>query len=229
EPCERGERDDDHPLDQPVGVHPAILRRDAGNCEITIAPRIIDAPAMNASVTGSCWKTMEVIDAAIGSNARMTAASVAVTCDWPHISATNASAVVTIAVKRITVITNGVRCGRGTKSDGGIAASPTTITCTAASPSAGVAVLYFAESTMCSAKQTAQVMVRMSPKPARASMPPISKVVPAAASTQPSHARAAMRRANSRRSQNGTITTYKPVRNADRDGEIDISPRVCSQ
>ena len=76
-------------------------------------------------------------------------------------------------------MTNGVRCGRGTNSDGGIAAMPTTITCTAASPSAEVPVLYFAERTMCSAKQTAQMMVRMSPNPARASMPPISNVVPA--------------------------------------------------
>src|SRR3954451_6627376 len=96
---------------------------------------------------------IEVIDAAIGSNARITAASVAVTRDCPHISATNASAVVTIAVKRTTAMTNRVRCGRGRNNDGGIATTPTTITCTAARPSIEVPVLYFAVSTMCRAKQ----------------------------------------------------------------------------
>src|SRR3954462_6036898 len=98
---------------------------------------------MKPIVTGSCWKTMEVIDAAIGSNARITAASVAVTRDCPHINATNASAVVTIAVRRTTVMTYGVRGGRGRNNDGGIAARPTTITCTAARPSTDVPVLYF--------------------------------------------------------------------------------------
>src|SRR2546423_5431283 len=128
-PRQDDQRDDDDPLDQPVGVHGAILRRDCGNCDNTIAPRISDAPRRKPIVTGSCWKMMEVIDAAIGSNARITAASVAVTRDCPHISATNASAVVTMAVKRITAITNGVRWGRGRNNDGGIAASPTTTHC----------------------------------------------------------------------------------------------------
>ena len=64
---------------------------------------------------------MDIIDAATGSNARITTASAAVTRACPHISATNASAVVTMAVKRITQITDGVMRGRATNSDGGMA------------------------------------------------------------------------------------------------------------
>lgn len=57
----------------------------------------------------------------------------------------------------------------------------------------------------------------------------MSMVVPTTASADPIQARASMRVRYSRRSQNGTSTTYRPVRNAERDGEMTISPRVWHQ
>ena len=58
----------------------------------------------------------------------VTAASVAVTRACPHMSATNAIAVVTIAVTRMTIATSRVIGARGAKNDAGIAKSPTAST-----------------------------------------------------------------------------------------------------
>ena len=85
---------------------------------------------------GSPYQRIDVTDAATGSNDRITAASVALTRACPHISATNAIAVVTSAVATITAMTSRVIVARRTNSDGGTAKSPTAITCTAARPSA---------------------------------------------------------------------------------------------
>src|SRR6185436_12700243 len=98
---------------------------------------------------------MDVRAAATGSKARMMAPSVADTRAWPHIRATKARAVVTMAVKRMTAMTEGVSGARGAKSEIGAAARPTTRTCTAARAIDDCDVAYFADSTMCSAKQTA--------------------------------------------------------------------------
>src|SRR2546423_13251482 len=105
-------------------------------CDTNIAARISAPPTANERVNGSPYQRIDVTDAATGSNARITAASVALTRACPHISATNAIAVVTIAVVTITAMTSGVIGGRGTKIDGGTAKRPTASTCTAASPSA---------------------------------------------------------------------------------------------
>src|SRR5437763_14538867 len=120
---------------------------------------------------------IDVSAAATGSKARMIAPSVAETRAWPHINATNARAVVTMAVKRITAMTEPVSGVRGAKTETGAAARPTTRTCTAARAMAGWEAEYFADSTMCSAKQAAQKMVRASPRDGRESKPPMSSVV----------------------------------------------------
>src|ERR1051326_2682022 len=98
----------------------------------------------------------------------MTAASVAVTRAWPHINATNASAVVTMAVKTMAKATSRDHVTRGASALAGAAARPTTTTCTAARPSAGLSTLNFAERTTCSAEQTAQPIVSASPTVGRA-------------------------------------------------------------
>jgi len=161
----------------------------------------------NIAVTGSWPKTIEVIDAATGSKARMTAASVAVTRACPHISATKASAVVTMAVKTMAKATSRDQVTRGANALAGAAARPTTITCTAARPSAGLSTLTFAERTTCSAEQTAQPIVRRSPAVGRASTPPMRSVVPKSASAEPIHAAKGMRVEYRTRSANGTKTT----------------------
>lgn len=51
----------------------------AGNCDRIIAARIVAPPAMKVSVSGSWSNTIDVTEAATGSKARITAASVAVT------------------------------------------------------------------------------------------------------------------------------------------------------
>ena len=129
----------------------------------------------------------------------------------------------------MTMVPCAVIRGRGAKRLGGAAASPTTSTCTAASASAEVMALYFADSTTCTAKQIAQMNVSASPHDGRAWTPPMSMVVPITASSDPIQARPSMRARYSSRSQNGTRTTYRPVRNADREGEMVISPRVWHQ
>jgi len=136
---------------------------------------------------------MEVIDAATGSKARMTAASVAVTRACPHISATNASAVVTMAVKTMAKATSRDHVTRIANALTGAAARPTTRTCTAASPRAGRLTLSFAERTTCSAEATAQSIVTRSPSAGRASKPPMSSAVPNSASAEPIHAASGMR------------------------------------
>src|SRR5205814_10098932 len=97
-------------------------------CDTSIAARINAPPIAKARVNGSPYQTIDVTDAATGSNARITAASVALTRACPHISATNAIAVVTIAVTRMTIATSRVIGARGAKNDAGIAKSPTAST-----------------------------------------------------------------------------------------------------
>src|ERR1041385_4586735 len=131
----------------------------------------------------------------------MIAASVALTRAWPHIRATNARAVVTIAVKRITAMTEGVRGVRGAKSETGAASRPTTRTWVAARAVAGWRVEYFADNTTCNAKQEAQKTVSASPNVGRESKPPIRRAVPTSASSDAIHAR------NVARPKKGTMTT----------------------